>query len=393
MLMMVKGPYLQQPVRDGMTIMWQTDVSSTGEVRVWELLKPHVRTEAMPVSGEPRVFAAEPDDLHCVRVDGLLPGTDYCYEVVSRSGEDELVTPRYAFRTIPDEDEAISFLLTCECCGPTEPVPTPAAAPLNELMRCEHADFIQSVGDCVADGRVEAYWNWHMFWPQRELLHSLPYFPCVGNHEVQSCHTGDGSSADRYRLFDRYFAYPHFYSYDYGCAHFCVLDAPAMFKAIGRDDAMKDRYVPEPIDDLAGSEQLRFLEEDLTASKARWKFVVLHYPPYTTSVYDHRELREVLCPILEKHQVDIMFNSHAIQYERSHPIRNGKIAPDGVRYIVCGGYGCVEQWLWTHADRFSAKVCGNRPNYVRVALTPYRLELSAIDMQGRLFDMLTLDKP
>lgn len=52
----------------------------------------------------------------------------------------------------------------------------------------------------------------------------------------------------------------------------------------------------------------------------------------------------------------------------------------------------MEHWFRTHTDRFTAKVCGNRLNYVRVALTPYHLELTAIDMHGRLFDMLVLDK-
>lgn len=391
---MQKGPYLQHPGCDGVTVMWQTDVESDGEVRVYELLCPHVPTANLPIRRETGRFCAGRGTMHKVRIEGLESGCDYCYEVISVNGDDVLASPKYPFRTAPDAESAISFLLTAECCGAEEPKPNtnPYTGPLNELMKQEHADFIQSVGDSVGNGQVDVLWDWQMFWPQAELLHTTPYYPCVGNHEVQNGSTGDGKSDACYALFDRYFDFPHYYSYDYGCAHICVLDAPAMLKNIGRDAAAQDQSVPELIDGFADSEQMRFLEEDLAASDARWKFVVLHYPPYTSSIYDVRELREVLCPVLERHHVDVMFNSHAILYERTHPIRNGRIDPDGVRYVVVGGYGCAESWLRPKLSRVSAKVAGSRPNYVRIALTPYRLEMTAIDYEGKLFDIMTIDK-
>jgi hypothetical protein len=78
-------------------------------------------------------------------------------------------------------------------------------------------------------------------------------------------------------------------------------------------------------------------------------------------------------------------------YERSHPIRENAVAKDGVRYILPGGYNDVSQWFRDKQNGFSAKTVG-RPCYVHVSLTPYTLELQAIDHEGKLFDMLTLQK-
>jgi len=220
------------------------------------------------------------------------------------------------------------------------------------------------------------------------LITNIPFYPCVGNHEVDSGAVKPEEFETRYGNFHKYFAFPHYYSFDYGCAHFCVLDCPSMMKAIHRSD--RDRYIPELIDDFEKSEQYRFLEKDLASSRATWKFVVFHYPPYTSAIFGHNELK-VLCPLFEKYGVDIVFNSHAIVYERSHPIKEDRISKNGVRYILVGGYDDISRWFRNKQNGFAAKIAG-RPGYVHVSLTPYALELQAIDYEGKMFDMLTLEK-
>ena len=118
--------------------------------------------------------------------------------------------------------------------------------------------------------------------------------------------------------------------------------------------------------------------------------MVFHYPPYTSSIFDVPQL-QVLAPIFEKYGVDVVFNSHAIVYDRSHPVKGGKVAKDGVRYILVGGYGDLDDWFREKQNGLSAKICA-RPNYVHVAITPWRFELQAFDYEGKLFDTLTLEK-
>lgn len=88
----------------------------------------------------------------------------------------------------------------------------------------------------------------------------------------------------------------------------------------------------------------------------------------------------------------MLYYSHVIACGRTHPLRGGKIAADSVRHILVGGYIGMEHWFWPKSNGLTVRQAGNRPGYVRVCLSPWRLELQAIDWQGRLFDTLTIDK-
>lgn len=387
-MQIIAGPYLQNPHKTDITVMWETDKECYGEVRVCKASIPHVPKEKKPVSGEVCVYRGGTQKLHKIKVDGLCPSTDYYYEIISGCGEEALLVEGLSFRTAPQEDTAFSFILTAEEGGLGEQGLDLAAA-LHELIRRERPDFIQSVGDIVYNGTIDEDWNKYLFVPFDNILKCTPFYPCVGNHEVGGSSVPDEQMGSRYANYLKYFDTSRNYSYDYGCAHFCVLDCPSMFeRVISEGD---DSYVPVLKTAVENSPAYRFLEADLATSNAAWKFVVFHYPPYTSSVYDVREL-SALTPIFEKYGVDIVFNSHAIVYERSHPIKGGKIDRDGVRYVLVGGHRDMDSWFRDKCSTLSAKIAA-RPNYVRVALTPWSLELSAVDYEGKLFDTLTLEKP
>ena len=60
----VKGPYLQNVSRTGITVMWQSDPALPGTVSI-----------------DGRVIEAPPATIHEVRVEGLQPGRRYAYKV------------------------------------------------------------------------------------------------------------------------------------------------------------------------------------------------------------------------------------------------------------------------------------------------------------------------
>ena len=382
-----KGPYLQNPQKDSIVIMWETDVISSSEVRVYDACRPHVPTKQYSIIGEPIIYQGETAALHKVNISGLLPGHDYYYEVISVADGETISSTKFPFRTAPNEDTAISFALTAEN-GGSGGQDGPYMVPLIELIKREHPDFIMSVGDILNNGLRPLDWDTCLFGPFKNVLSTTPFYPCVSNHEIAKDAVLPLTGVNHYGLYEKYFSFPGYYSFDYGCAHFTVLDSPAFTKAIEHSES--DSYIPELLDDLKNSEQYRFLEEDLASSKAKWKFVVFHYPVYCSSWYDVREL-QVLTPLFEKYDVDIVFNSHAILYERSHPIKNNQLNKNGIRYILVGGYNGFEGWFWPKSNGFSAKMC-SRPCYVRVSLTPFTLELQAIDYEGKLFDSLSLEK-
>jgi len=382
-----KGPYLQKPAKNSMIICWVTDVESSSQVRVYEGYHAQVPASKFPAYEEALVFSGEPGLLHSVEVTGLKTFQEYYYEVVSEADGDSVISDKALFKTAPDEETAFSFVLTAEnggICNPSNPY----VGSIVELIRRERPDFIQSVGDIVSNGMNAPDWDIYFFGPFRGLLRNTPFYPCVGNHEAADTAVPDCEMEKHYHNYENYFAVSRNYSYDYGCAHFAVLDCPSMFEAVNTSDS--DNYITVLKPDFENSEAYRFLVSDLEASNAKWKFVVFHYPPYTSSIFDVPQL-QVLAPIFEKYGVDVVFNSHAIVYDRSHPVKGGKVAKDGVRYILVGGYGDLDDWFREKQNGLSAKICA-RPNYVHVAITPWRFELQAFDYEGKLFDTLTLEK-
>ena len=100
-----------------------------------------------------------------------------------------------------------------------------------------------------------------------------------------------------------------------------------------------------------------------------------------------------LCPIFEAYDVDLVFNSHTIAYERSHPLRNNKLDTEaGVTYIVAGGAGVKPEWFH-HKRAWHTAQALVTPHFVQVIIAGNTLELHAIDDAGHLFDTLKLTKP
>ena len=117
--------------------------------------------------------------------------------------------------------------------------------------------------------RQGAHWNaW--FAAAKGVIDSIPIMPVSGNHESY------GSKEITKPLYClEQFTLPQngpeglkgqAYSYDYGPVHFVVLDSQQTEQKQGGDIL---------------TIQQAWLEADLAASKATWKIVFFHKPPYT----------------------------------------------------------------------------------------------------------------
>ena len=379
-----KGPYLQDPTKTSIVIMWETDEETDGEVRVYKT-KPHfMEGLRYDVDGEPDIWKDGRNTLHKVCVDGLETDREYFYEIVFGNDLYRTVSERYSFHTAPDESTPFTFVLTAEIGG--HGVGTyPFRAPIIERIRVEEPDFIQAVGDMTSRGNNEKEWDTHLFTPFKQLFSRIPYYPCVGNHDISMMRE---TAPDRYDNYDKYFHFPRNYSYDYGCAHFIVLDCLELYDYIEHPELNTFERVLKP--DFENSEIYRFVEKDLAESKATWKFAVFHYPPYSSTCLCIKELR-VFAPLFEKYGVDMVFNSHAVVYERTHPIKKDKVDPTGVRYVLVGGYANGKHYFTNRNYCYTAKKY-DAPSYVHVAVTPWSLEMQAVDYEGRMIDTITLEK-
>jgi uncharacterized repeat protein (TIGR01451 family) len=154
------------------------------------------------------------------------------------------------------------------------------------------------------------------------------------------------------------------YSFDYGNAHFLFLDAnPHIFNGLLPGGTV-DTTPPPPF--VAYPTALaNWVIGDLDASKQLWKIVVFHQPAFSSgdATLLNSQMRAV-AKILEDHGVNMVFNGHEHNYQRTLPIRStaataapagstsgpvvfvdqaydGKThtVPDGVLYLVEGAGG------------------------------------------------------
>src|SRR5207247_2278031 len=154
--------------------------------------------------------------------------------------------------------------------------------------------------------------------PVAGLDHGPPYaytplagrLPVVGNHDVS---TAGGVPWSGFFLTpaNNPARVPHYYSFDAGNAHFAVIDS-------------NQSTAP-------GSPQYVFLDHDLAASTALWKFVALHHSIYSSG-YVHGSnlpIRANLVPLFDARGVDMVFMGHEHNYERTFPLRGNQVVAPG----------------------------------------------------------------
>jgi len=325
-------------------------------------------------------------------------------------------------------------------------------------------DFVMNVGDTVyyegRDGEFGRYffpvYNATEAKPRvgAPLMRSVPVYTVLGNHDVES-HSGGLRGVDFDKFSDGlgYFTNFHLpmngpatpcpvplfgaekrmaefqtaardrhprmanYSFDYGDGHFLCLDSNV--------------YV-DPTDPALQ----QWIEEDLRATKAAWKFVALHHAPFNIGIEhgDEQHMR-ALCPLFERLGVDMVLSGHEHNYQRTRPLKfvPGELAgakaigkgtrlvpgaftvdrifdgvrntkPDGILYITTGAGGHdlynlemndrSETWKreWDGNVEYTAVMKTDRHSLTVFEMDARRLELKQIDEWGREIDRVVFTK-
>ena len=368
----VKGPYLQWPTVSSVTVMWETAAEEKGSVAWYETEQLHsgLSGRARTLTATRRTATEEGvGRIHRVELTGLSPETEYHYQDEGETGDP------HTFYAAPPPERPFCFCVTSETGGYGDD-------DINRRLFAEMSrwrpDMLLVVGDAVRDGRQYDDWERFFFGPARELLHSTPFYLCPGNHE---------ENADWFYRFTAFSDPGNFYGFDFGNTHFTGLDSTRLVEYV--DGA------PQPTAELEPeSTQRRFLRQDLStpaAVEARWRIAFFHYPPYVSGDFEVGQMRE-LVPDLESGGVDVVFNSHTIVYERSHPLQGGRFDEDGgIVYVVAGGAGAKPDWFHVKKPAHTAQALAV-PHFVLVTVAGRTLEARAVDVDGHVFDSFVLRK-
>lgn len=358
------GPYLNNATKSSIGLIWETSKPSKTTIYYGKEL---------PLTK--KIQLSEMKLINEVTIANLEAETQYFYklESIDESG-DTISTDILTFSTaVKDNNPVVRFAVI----GDTESRPHINNQICQRIWN-ERPHFAIQLGDLTDGGKElnKFEWNYEYFNGMRALISRVPIFPVPGN--------GEG---DLY-WYKRYHQLPEpkeFYSFKYGNCEFFMLNS-----------VPKNELQP-------GGKQFLWLENQLANSNAKWKFVALHYAPYTSDEDDYGntwtgssdfgdlKIRPIV-KIFEKYAVDIVFFGHLHSYERTYPIYENKIDnKKGVIYLQNGGAGGNLEDFAPVPTWFSAKVFRGF-HYTMIYINDNQLELRTIDLNGALIDLLTIMK-
>jgi len=337
----IAKPYLQigrQPSAESLELLWHVDdinANWTVELRngkndKWKKAEPVVYSRIA-------VKGVEPHRVYRAKLTSLIPGTTFTYQVL----KDGKAIFTAEGRAPKSANQDYRFIAMGDI-GAETPGQRLLALRAFELK----PDFVIVPGDIVYEyGLISEYRLkfWNIYNADKAdnqgapLMSSVPYIAAAGNHDTDTRDLDKfpdalgyymfwsqplngplgaegsaavpvlkGSEANRKAFMDAAGeSYPRMtnYSFNYANAHWLVLDG-------------------NPYVDWTNKELLDWVKNDLASAKdATWRFVMFHHPGFSSS-HEHYEQQQMrlLSPVLEAGNVDVVFNGHVHNYQRSFPL-------------------------------------------------------------------------
>jgi hypothetical protein len=425
-----KGPYIiYKGNNTEMTLLWQGTESFKSQIQWGKDTTYSLGSDETVEYG---------DHQHSYTIKNLVPGTMYYYEV-SMGGE----AFSGSFRAAPSAAETnLKFLVY----GDTRSHPDVHNRVADAMLSVYAADdafqtLVVSVGDLVKFGDAESQWKEQFFDAKyqniRKLLAHVSYQTTVGNHELYGMHY---SSIDpTFKRFKKYFPYPFvehaYWSFDYGPAHFVMVDQyyyeydnyrfdklkkthilrervvrsyEKKIRKLLKRNSEKDRKKAEKIQkkrekaltrltkikaEMASLEQrigkarkiqLAWLENDLASTGKPWKFIVLHEPGWSAGGghENNEEVQEFIQPLAEKYGVSAVFNGHNHYYARA--------VVNNVQHVTAGGGGA--RFHNPNPEAPNVVVALKAHHFCKVEIHGQTLRFTAIKPDGTVIDSFSIQR-
>jgi hypothetical protein len=385
---------------------------------------------------------------HYFKYTAYLDGLPFNTEVRYAVKMDGHIVRQATFRTRATADRSVRCVLVGDMAQGRD-----EQKPIAYRISQQRPEFLMALGDIVyPTGRMNQYMAY--FWGTYNnvaepglktgapLMASVPFYPLLGNHDVSAKLQAVPDALAAYYVFSppkggpgegpwvtklgkdeeaiKKFraatqdSYPNLdaYSFDNGPAHFVVMN----------DN--KGMEIDSPL-------FCKWLRTDLMASAAKWKIVCFHIPPFHSSKqhYPEQQMRR-LQPLFEECGVDLTFGGHVHNYQRTVPLKfaprqsmdkkakvDGQFTldttfdgikntrPSGVIHIVAGGGGAslygpgldktveyLHKEFGDNYGNYTARMVADEHSFVVLDLSPDRLHLRAIGINGNELDQITITK-
>ena len=317
-------PYLQNPIGNGMTVMWETTVPAYCWVEygtdTTQLKRARTIVDGQVVCN---------NKLHKIRINDLIPGQKYYYRVCSQE-----ILLYQAYKKVFGNTAQSDF---SEFTLPETDTDSFIAIVFNDLHQhtktfralCKQIqninyDFVVFNGDCV-DDPVDHEQATTFISELTEGVRSnrIPTFFMRGNHEIRNAYSI--GLRDHYD----YVGDKTYGSFNWGDTRIVMLDCG--------EDKLDSHWVYYNLNDFTQlrNEQVDFLKEELSAKdfkKAKKRVLIHHIPLYGN---DGKNLcADLWTKLLEKAPFNVSLNAHTHTYAY-HP--KGELG-NNYPVIIGGGY-------------------------------------------------------
>lgn len=349
-----KGPYIQSPSSNSMTIMWESPVNLPATVFYGigeNLSKLEVKERKRASSSLGALLSSTNFYIYKARINGLQPATTYSYFIQIGNTN----TPVKKFRTFPVHNEKVKFIVY----GDTRSNPD-IHKKLASHFKSFSPEFILHTGDLVSRGSRYQVWGREFFFPLENVIDEIPIFPVIGNHEEKS------------ENYFNYFDLPNqksYYSFQIG---------PLFILAL-------DYHFQKNTDD-----QYKFAQRALESTKAPWKIVTVHVPMFNIGGHFSGWGHKYYLPLFHKTGVDLVIAGHSHIYERFYPIAPaGKEPLSPITHITTGGGGAPLATSYSHP---ALAVNARTNHFLYFEITPTNLLGACFDINGRTLDRFEIKK-
>ena len=253
---------------------------------------------------------------HQVAVTDLEPGTAYTYRVGDAAANEW--SEACSFIT-DDKDGSFSFITIADVQASSDENFAHAALTMKGAMATlPDAEFAVNLGDYVNDNTNDE-WDWY-FSNFAFANNTLTGVPVAGNHD------GNITNKLNTNCFKNTFCLDRsdnrsiegvYYSFDYGNAHFAVLNTNDMYPM--------------------SQAQRNWLINDMTNSTAMWKVLLMHRSFYSAGKNINKPdtiiMRNDLLPIIDLLDIDLVLSGHDHMYMRTEQVKGEKAVED-VTYVT-----------------------------------------------------------
>ncbi len=300
-----RGPYLQSPAQDRITLRWRTSTATVGLVRYGS-----TATTLNTLALEPGNATTE----HTVTLTGLAPDTPYFYSI--GTALDTIVTGSdYFFRTHPTPGTTrTTRIWAIGDFGTADSNQIGVRNAFQAFQGSQPVDVWLMLGDNAYNNGTDSEYQASVFNIYPTMLRNTPVWSTFGNHEQGALSNANAGTAPYYSIFN----FPSagesggvasgseaYYSFDYGKIHFVCLDSQVANRT-------------------ANGAMAQWLQLDLAANAQEWLIAFFHHPIYSGTTSHHSDvesrtldMRQVFVPILENYGVDLVLSGHSHAYERS----------------------------------------------------------------------------